>query len=433
MYLMRSDMWNKANSGIGVAVSLILCLLKLPLLLLKEKQKGRHGGGVCMAKAYDIVCISHVVWNNSWQRNHHTMNRMASRHRVIYCNPHPVSMAVARQMASLKEACHPSAHSRNLTVITPVVLRGERIFPFIKKINKLILWSAIREKIEALNLKNIVLWFYSPLYEYMAGAFDERLTVYDIQDEYSEFLGNPETIKEKEKRLLSKADLVFTGTYALYEARKPHHPNIHFIPCGVDIEHFQRAARGDLPIPGDIMHVPHPIIGYFGMVCGRMDTALLEYMASRHPEWSVVLIGEIAERDFSISDRPNIYLLGRKSYANLPCYLQTFDACMIPFRLNELTLKVNPTKLLEYLAAGKPVISTAIPDMIRFYGDVIHIAEDKEQFVRLTEKAVAEAGAGKSEICLARMRTAEKNDWAAAIKRMEDLITSAIQARHGDK
>jgi len=424
-------MWDKANSALAVAVSLILCLLRIPLFLLKEKRKGRHRGAP-MAETYDIVCISHVVWNNSWQRNHHTMNRMASRHRVIYCNPQPLSMGIARQMASLKQGRKLSVHSRNLTVKTPVVLRGERVFPFIKKINKLILWSAISEAIEALNLKNIVLWFYSPLHEYMAGTLDEILTVYDIQDEYSEFLGNPKTIKEKEKRLLRKADLVFTGTYALYEARKSHHPNIHFIPCGVDIEHFKRAARGDLPIPGDIMHVPHPIIGYFGMVCGRMDTELLEYMALRHPEWSIVLIGEIARRDFSISDRPNIYLLGRKSYSHLPCYLQAFDACMIPFRLNELTLKVNPTKLLEYLAAGKPVISTAIPDMMRFYGDMIYIAEDKAQFVRLTEKALDETGAGKSKAILARMRTAEKNDWAAAVRRMEDLITSAIQTRHGD-
>jgi glycosyltransferase involved in cell wall biosynthesis len=315
-------------------------------------------------------------------------------------------------------------------VIEPLIIRGERLLPFIRTINRIILVGAIKEAMARMNMGSRILWFYSPLNEYVAGSLDELLTVYDIQDEYAGFLGTPEHVGETERSLLGKADLVFTGTYALYEEKKQYNRNMHFVPCGVDVAHFGQARTGNRSLPEDIERVGRPIIGYFGRICSRMDTDLLASMADSHPEWSIVLIGDVIEHEFCLEKRPNVVLLGQKSYAELPQYVQAFDVCMIPFLLNELTLKVNPTKTLEYMAAGKPVVSTAIPDMVRFYGNVIGIAHDKEDFIAAVESTLAENRAGASAAVVQGMAIAEGNDWKATIAGMESIIRGDIDRKH---
>jgi glycosyltransferase involved in cell wall biosynthesis len=204
---------------------------------------------------------------------------------------------------------------------------------------------------------------------------------------------------------------------------------MHFVPCGVDAAHFDMARIANRSLPKDIERLGHPVVGYFGRICGRMDIELLGSMADSHPEWSIVLIGEVIEHEFRLEKRPNVVLLGQKSYAELPQYVQAFDVCMIPFRLNELTLKVNPTKLLEYMAAGKPVVSTAIPDMIRFYGNVIGIARNKEDFIAAVESTLEENKGGASAAVIQGMAIAEGNDWAATIAGMESIVRSDIERK----
>jgi glycosyltransferase involved in cell wall biosynthesis len=378
---------------------------------------------------YGIVCISHVPWSSAWQRNHHTMYDLSKRHKVLYC--HPVVICGDRlDFLSTNGSERRAGHGNdNLVVIEPLTIRGERVLPWVRAINKIILVAAIKKITAGMNMGPRILWFYSPLNEYLAGSLDELLTVYDIQDEYAGFLGRPEHVREMEGRLLRKADLVFTGTYALYETKRKHNQNIHFVPCGVDAAHFGKARIGNLSLPEDIKSVEHPIVGYFGRVCSRMDTELLAWMADLHPEWSIVLIGEVIEHEFPLKKKSNILLLGQKSYADLPQYVQAFDVCMIPFRLNELTLNVNPTKLLEYLAAGKPVVSTAIPDMVRFYGNVIDIGRNKDEFTSAVERILQENKAGASEAVKQGMAIAEASDWAATIAKMESFIMTDIKRK----
>ena len=358
------------------------------------------------------------------------MYELSKRHKVVYC--HPVVVCGDRlDFISEDGRSRRDGHGNpDLLVIEPLIIRGERVLPFIRAINRIILIAALKEAMVRMNIGPSVLWFYSPLNEYLAGSLDELLTVYDIQDEYAGFLGTPEHVRETERSLLGKADLVFTGTHALYEDKKQYNPNMHFVPCGVDAAHFGKARIANRSLPQDIEHLGHPILGYFGRICSRMDTELLASMADSHPEWSIVLIGEVIEHEFRLEKRPNVVLLGQKSYADLPQYVQAFDVCMIPFRLNELTLKVNPTKLLEYMAAGKPVVSTAIPDMVRFYGNVIGIARNKDEFVAAVESTLRENRAGASAAVIQGMAIAEGNDWKATIAGMESIIRGDIERKH---
>ena len=391
--------------------------------VLRYRRRGGPPGG---EESFGVVCVSHVPWSGAWQRNHHTMDGLSKRHKVLYC--HPVIVCGDRlDFITADGSARRDGHGNpDLLVIEPLINRGESGVPLIRAINKLILAGAIREAMARMDMGPGILWFYSPLNEYLVGSLGESLAVYDIQDEYAGLLGRPDHVREKEQRLLGKADLVFTGTYALYEDKNVYNRNMHFVPCGVDVAHFRQARIHDVPIPADIRDVPHPVIGYFGRICGRMDTELLAHMADSHPEWSIVLIGEVIETEFILQKRSNVLLLGQKNYADLPQYVQDFDVCMIPFRLNELTLKVNPTKLLEYMAAGKPVVSTAIPDMVRFYGEIIGIARTAEEFIAAVENSLQDNRAGTSAAVMRGMEIADGCSWATMVARMESHVEADL-------
>ena len=410
--------------------TLLTIFWTLPVALYRALRHRRRPATPGADGAFGIVCISHVPWSSAWQRNHHTMYELSKRHKVVYCHPVVVCEDRLDFISSDGRSRREGHGNPDLVVIEPLILRGERVLPFVRTINRIILLGAIKEAMARMNMGPSILWFYSPLNEYLAGSLDELLTVYDIQDEYAGFLGTPEHVGQTERRLLGKADLVFTGTYALYEDKKQYNRNMHFVPCGVDAAHFGKARTAHLSLPEDIGRVGRPIVGYFGRICSRMDAELLASMADAHPEWSIVLIGEVIEHEFHLEKRRNVVLLGQKSYAELPQYVQAFDVCMIPFVLNELTLKVNPTKLLEYMAAGKPVVSTAIPDMVKFYGSVIGIAHTKQEFIEAVENALQENKAGASAAVTQGITMAEGNDWKATIAGMESIVRGDIERKH---
>jgi glycosyltransferase involved in cell wall biosynthesis len=359
------------------------------------------------------------------------MDGFSRHHKILYCHPIIVCGDRLEFLSSDGNRRRHSHGNPNLTVIEPLINRGESASSLIRAINRLILLAAVHEAMARMDMGPRILWFYSPLNEYLAGSLDELMTVYDIQDEYAGFLGQPKHVRTQERRLLEKADLVFTGTYALYEDKRIYNPNIHFVPCGVDVAHFGQARSAKSSPPEDIKHIAHPIVGYFGRICARMDTELLATMAASHPEWSIVLIGEVIEAEFDLETRPNIVLLGQKSYSDLPQYVQAFDVCTIPFRLNELTLKVNPTKLLEYMAAGKPVVSTAIPDMVRFYGNVIGIGRNTGEFISAVESALRDNTGATSAAVLRGLEIAQETSWTTIIAKMASLVESSMERKHG--
>jgi glycosyltransferase involved in cell wall biosynthesis len=219
----------------------------------------------------------------------------------------------------------------------------------------------------------------------VSDQFNPVMTVYDCMDELSAFKFAPQSLKDKENELFTKADMVFTGGYSLYEAKKHRHPEVHPFPSSIDTEHYFKARLYSID-PADQASIPHPRIGFFGVIDERIDLALIEGIARRKPEWHIVMIGPTAKiNPDTLPKLPNIHYLGMKHYSELPSYISGWDIAMMPFAHNESTRYISPTKTPEYLAAGKPVISTPIIDVLRQYGrnGLVNIAGTPEEFVRV--------------------------------------------------
>jgi UDP-galactopyranose mutase len=220
-----------------------------------------------------------------------------------------------------------------------------------------------------------------------------RARVYDCMDELSAFKGAPKQLLTREAALLAQADLVFTGGHALFEAKKHLHPNIHPFPSSVDVAHFA-AARQSPPEPADQASIPRPRLGFFGVIDERMDLTLLESIARQRPTWQLVLIGPVVKVDEAELPRlPNIHYLGSKDYAALPSYIAGWDVALLPFAKNEATRFISPTKTPEYLAAGKPVVSTSIRDVVRPYSvqGLARIADTPSDFISACTVALEES------------------------------------------
>jgi UDP-galactopyranose mutase len=261
-------------------------------------------------------------------------------------------------------------------------------------------WS--REDVEA-GLKDLLdrfvktcvqgeplLWFYTPVMFAFAGHLRASAVVYDCMDELSAFRFADPLLLGREAKLLQRADLVFTGGYSLYEAKRGRHADVHPFPSAVEVAHFAQ-ARGDIAEPEDQRGIPGPRLGFYGVIDERIDLELIDRVASAHPEWSIVMIGPVAKIDPAhLPRRANIHWLGGRSYGDLPAYLSGWDVALMPFAINEATRFISPTKTPEYLAGGLPVVSTAITDVIRHYGDAqaVTIARDPAGFVEACKAAL---------------------------------------------
>jgi glycosyltransferase involved in cell wall biosynthesis len=318
--------------------------------------------------SHDLVCLSHLRWGFVFQRPNHLMARFASARRTFFVEEPTVdpSTPVARmQVTTSKEGVH---------VCTPQIPAG---------LDPRATLDAQRTAIDALlrdrQVSPSVLWFYTPMALGYAGHLDAPLVVYDCMDELSAFAGAPAELPAFERELLARAHLVFTGGQSLYERKRRLHPQVHAFPSSVDAEHFAH-ARERLPDPGDQAAIPHPRAGYFGVIDERIDLELIAMLASARPELHLVFLGPLAKRSASeLPRRENIHWLGMKPYAELPSYLANWEVALMPFALNDATRFISPTKTLEYLAAGKPVVSTAIRDVVTPYGDagLVHIADER--------------------------------------------------------
>jgi UDP-galactopyranose mutase len=242
-------------------------------------------------------------------------------------------------------------------------------------------------------IDDFVLWFYTPMPAAWTEHLDPRVTVYDCMDELTKFAEAPPELGEREQMLLARADVVFTGGASLYESKRERHPNVHLLPSSVDAAHF-RQARDFQSDPQDQSGLRRPRLGFYGVLDERMDFRLLSSVARSRPEWEIVVVGPAVPKFDSedLAREPNIHYLGGKQYDELPAYLAGWDVALIPFALNEATEFISPTKTPEYLAAGKPVVSTPIRDVVRPWGEdgLVHIASSSEEFVAAIEQALEE-------------------------------------------
>jgi UDP-galactopyranose mutase len=367
----------------------------------------------------DVLCFSHLRWNFVFQRPQHLMTRCARDARVFFVEE-PVFRAGITPCLQIEP-------SPTVTVVVPQLPDG--LAPDACSRAQRDLLDALIER-EA--IAEYMLWYYTP----MALAFTDHLTpmaiVYDCMDELSAFKGAPAILKDREAQLLRRASLVLTGGQSLFEAKRHQHTNIHPFPSSVDAAHFAQ-ARHVADDPPDQASIPHPRIGFFGVIDERMDTALLDGVAAARPDWHLVLLGPVVKIDpASLPRRPNIHYLGSKSYAELPDYIAGWDVAMLPFARNDATRFISPTKTPEYLAAGKPVVSTSIRDVVRPYGaqGLVRIADDPPAFVRACIAAMAEDGAKRTRRADAFLR---QTSWDGTWTRIRLLVDDVLAAAADDQ
>lgn len=329
----------------------------------------------------DLVVLSHLRWDFVFQRPQHLMTRFA-RHRRVFFVEEPLHEDRTRPEMRL------SSRENGLVVATPLIPHGTPAGDAIE-MQRLLL----QETLESMSVREPTFWYYTPMALSFTRGLAPRRVIYDCMDQLSAFKNAPPELTAMEEELLSLADHVFTGGHSLYEAKRDMHESVHAFPSSIDRSHFGR-GREACDEPADQCGIPRPRIGFFGVVDERMDIELLGRMAEIEPEWHFVVIGPVVKIDpASLPQNENIHYLGMKSYAELPSYLSHWDAAMLPFAMNESTRFISPTKTPEYLAAGKPVVSTPIRDVVRPYGDdgLVGIASTAEEFVGELERRMSEA------------------------------------------
>jgi UDP-galactopyranose mutase len=363
----------------------------------------------------DLVCLSHLRWNFVFQRPQHLLSRFARERRVFFYEEPIFGPGEPRLQVSQSP--------EGVWVAVPHLPEGldEQQVVALQR-------SLLDELLARHSVQQYVAWYYTPMAMPFTRHLEPGAVAYDCMDELSAFRGAPPGLLRCESELITRADVVFTGGQSLYEAKRDRHPSVHAFPSSVDVPHFATARQGQQD-PEDQAHLPHPRLGFFGVVDERMDLELVEAVARMRPDWQIIILGPVVKIDPATLPRlSNIHYLGGKPYAQLPAYLSGWDVALMPFARNESTRFISPTKTPEYLAAGKPVVSTSIRDVVRPYGelDLVRIADKPEDFVRACEAALAEdrtTWLPRVDTHLATM------SWDMTWSRMKDLLDQAAQRR----
>jgi glycosyltransferase involved in cell wall biosynthesis len=262
-------------------------------------------------------------------------------------------------------------------------------------------------------------------------ALQPSLVVYDCMDELASFKNPPKQLLQRESALLNLADLVFAGGPSLYEAKKNRHPNVHCFSSSVDVVHFQQALDRERVHPQQEA-IPHPRLGFYGVLDERFDPELVGEVADAHPEWQIVLAGPVIKIDPArLPRRTNIHYLGQQPYTALPDLLAGWDVCLMPFAINEATKFISPTKVLEYMAAQLPIVSTPIADVANPYGHVVAIADTAREFVAACEAALGMSPEQRRHMVEAMQVVVAATSWDNTARRMLELLETTEQ-RTGD-
>jgi UDP-galactopyranose mutase len=387
--------------------------------------KGFHSSDT-LKDAPDLICLSHLRWNFVFQRPQHLLTRFAKEQRVFFIEEpiYSLDSNYSEETAGVGRV-DVSRHESGVWVVVPHLKEGLSE-PEAIAAQQLLLAHLFAEH----EIGKYIFWYYTP----MALAFTRHLepmaVVYDCMDELSAFKGASPILKECEAELFRRADIVFTGGQSLYEAKRNQHENVYAFPSSLDVAHFAQARTHKQDL-ADQANIPYPRLGFYGVIDERMDLELLEGIAEARPDWHLVMIGPVVKIDpASLPRRENIHYLGGKDYKQLPAYLSGWDLAMLPFARNESTRFISPTKTPEYLAAGKPVVSTSIRDVVRPYGQerLVRIADTVAEFVAAAEVAMKEDCEASG--WLGRVDSfLEQISWDRTWNSMTQLIESALATR----
>jgi glycosyltransferase involved in cell wall biosynthesis len=373
----------------------------------------------------DMVCLSHLRWDFVYQRPQQLLSRCARERRVFFIEEPAFDSPVPHLEIDNREG--------RLWIVVPHLpdrLDGS------KGLTEEAIQRQLQELMDQLllgqRIRQYVLWYYTPMALDFSRHLEPLAVVYDCMDELSAFKGASPLMKEREAELLRRADLVFTGGQSLYEAKREMHPQVHLFPSSVDAAHFAK-ARQSLQDPADQAGIAHPRFGFFGVIDERMDLELIDGIAAARPDWQLVMIGPVVKIDpAQLPRRPNIHYLGGKAYQDLPAYIAGWSVALLPFAINDATRFISPTKTPEYLAAGKPIVSTPIRDVVNPYGKLglVRIAATVEEFTNAIKSALEDdidEQVKRGDELLAQM------SWDLTWRRMAELIGEAVGTKEAHK
>jgi len=367
----------------------------------------------------DLIVFSHLRWDFVYQRPQHLLSRAARDRRVFFIEE-PIFDCGPMHLDVAEREC-------GVQLVVPHLPEGLESEVAREAVMQEMLNNLLRDH----GISEYVLWYYTP----MAMGFSRHLrpiaTVYDCMDELSAFHGAPEQLTNREQQLFARADLVFTGGQSLYEAKRSQHKAVHAFPSSIDRKHFGRARTLQLE-PADQQAIPHPRLGFFGVIDERFDCELLEAVARVRPEWQFVLVGPVVKIDpVKLPQGKNIHYLGAKKYLDLPDYLAGWDIALLPFARNDATRFISPTKTPEYLAAGKPVISTSIRDVVRPYGEqkFVRIADDPADFIRAVEDILSQNTSERLQWLERVDQFLSRTSWDETWARMSAVLAEAVLTR----
>ena len=368
----------------------------------------------------DVVCYSHLRWNFVFQRPQHLMSRFARNRRVFFFEE-PVSKRGSERELSLN-VC-PKTGVRVATPVLPEGLNPEETRAAVARLAETMFKTH--------GIDRHIAWFYTPMAIGYCPKFTPLATVYDCMDELSLFKEAPAALPLNEEELFRCCDLVFTGGVSLFEAKRRQHPRVYPFPSSVDVSHFQQARVLPDSMPEQAA-LPRPRLGYAGVIDERIDLGLIRGIAEKRPEWQLIMVGPVVKIDPSTLPRlPNIHWIGAKQYSELPGYLAGWDIALMPFALNEATRFISPTKTPEYLAAGLPVISTEIRDVVRQYGrlGMVHIGAGSSEFVAAADEIIHRG------MCLKLRHRIDEYlgtlSWDRTWNAMDGLIREVVESKTG--
>jgi glycosyltransferase involved in cell wall biosynthesis len=367
-----------------------------------------------------LIVFSHLRWNFVFQRPQHLLSRLARHYRVVFVEE-PVRADVARL-----ERTAPCANVEVLRPHTPVAAPGfhDDQLPVLK--------ALLAEHFAAHAIDDYLVWLYTPMALPLLTDLAPRAVVYDCMDELSAFKDAPKQMRQRETALLKCAQVVLTGGPSLYESKRRLHPNVLCLPSAVDAAHYAPSAAATRTEPmaraAALQEaIPGPRLGFFGVIDERLDVDIVAALADADPAWHVVMVGPVVKIDPArLPRRPNLHWLGQQPYELLPQLVAGWDACITPFALNEATRYISPTKTLEYMAAGKPVVSTGIHDVRAMFSDVVRIADGPEAFVAACRATLDETPLHRAERFAAMQACVWRYSWDDTAEAVHRAIESVL-------
>ncbi len=385
-----------------------------------------------MLKGENIIYVSNDYSPDVKTSSHQVVAILSQYNRILYVEsggmrrPQGTTRDFKRIVNKLSKWLEGVKRINDHVFVYTLFLLPFHKYALARKFNEWFVAFSVRRRVRQLGFENAILWFFIPHVGHLAGKLGEKAKVYYCTDEHTEMPGvDKEALRNLETGLLKKADVVFVTSRNMQKKKGEINSNVHYSPHAVRFDHFAKTQSGETVVAAGLTALQGTVVGYIGMVDIWFDQELLGQVAERLPHSHFVIVGRVGT-DISILQRfPNIHFLGPKKFEELPSYLKRFDVCMIPFQVNELTRNLNPIKLKEYLAAGKPVVTTPLPDMEE-YMEVIEMASESQAFAEKIEKLVREDSPDRIRQRMDRMR---EDSWESRVEKISQVVTKTLNTK----